>query len=63
MESCLAAVSSVHPGAVVAADFARYEGGPAVVLLVRGDNTSTVVAVGPGCGNGGADELAAVHAG
>jgi hypothetical protein len=59
---CLNAVRAAHPGTVVAADFARYEGNPAVILLIE-QGTSTVVAVGPDCGIAGADELAAVEVG
>jgi hypothetical protein len=61
LEQCLAAVTAIHPGDVVLADFARYEGRPAVVLLIRNGGRSTVVAVGPACGDGGPDELAAVE--
>jgi hypothetical protein len=63
LEQCLEAVRVVQPGVVLAGDFARYEGNPALILLVRDGNASTAVAVGPSCGVAGADELAAVDAG
>ncbi len=59
-EQCLAAVATIQSGEVVAADFAEYEGAPAVVFLIRSGSSSTVIAVGPDCGEGGADELAVV---
>lgn len=57
---CLAAVRLVHPGEVTAVDFARFNGEPALVVWVRQGNTSTVVAVGPSCGQPGADVLGSV---
>jgi hypothetical protein len=59
--ACLASVGLVHTGQVTLADYARYEGQPALVLVVVSGTTSTVVAVGSGCGGAGADELAAVN--
>jgi hypothetical protein len=46
---------------VAVVDFARFEGDPALIMVVRNGAVSTVVAVGPDCGNGGADELASVE--
>jgi hypothetical protein len=59
--ACVASVGLVHPGQVRLADYARYAGQPALVLVVVSGATSTVVAVGSGCGGAGADELAAVN--
>jgi hypothetical protein len=62
LDMCAAAVVASHGGKVLFADFARYEGEPAIVFLLREGTTSTVVAVGPNCGVSGAvDELAAVQ--
>jgi hypothetical protein len=60
LHECLTAVGQVYPGAVVAADFARFEGQPAMILVIRRSDTSTVVAVGPECGATGADVLASI---
>jgi hypothetical protein len=59
-DRCLAAVATLYPGTAVAADFASYQGTPAVILLIDAP-TSMVVAVGPKCGSPGADVLAAVE--
>jgi hypothetical protein len=59
--ACVASVGRVHTGQVTLADYARYDGQPALVLVVVSGKTSTVIAVGPGCGGAGADELAAVN--
>jgi hypothetical protein len=58
--ACVASVGLVHTGQVTVADYARFEGQPALVLVVVSGMKSTVIAVGPGCGGAGADELAAV---
>lgn len=57
---CLAALQSHHPGVVTIVDFARFEGEPAVVVVVRNNAATTVVALGAGCGTDGLDELASV---
>jgi hypothetical protein len=61
LAQCLAAVGVAYPGPVVAVDFARFEGVPAAILVVRQPDSSTVVAVGPDCGISGADILASVE--
>jgi hypothetical protein len=59
---CVAAVEGRYSGRVVAADFARYMGQPALVLLLQRADEPLVVAVGGDCGAAGADEMAAVAA-
>jgi hypothetical protein len=44
-------------------DYARFEGQPALMIVVRQAASSTIIAVGPDCGVLGADEKAAVPAG
>lgn len=61
LPACLNAVGSVHPGVVTSVEYARFEGEPALILLVRQNETSTVVAVGLDCGITGPDILAAVE--
>jgi len=56
LTACLAAIAQSHPGTVMVVDYARFEGAPAVVVLVQEGSTRTVVVVGDGCGVGGADE-------
>lgn len=61
-QACLAAVETRYAGQVTAADFARYEGQPALILLIQGPQGPLVVAVGDDCGRAGLDEKAAVLA-
>jgi hypothetical protein len=67
LESCLRAVNTQRPGVPVVVDYARFEGQPALVIVVRQENTPnttlTIVVVGPDCGRSGTDERAAVTAG
>lgn len=51
LNQCLRAVSTVHPGAARLADYARFDGSPALILVL---DKGTVVA-GPSCGQRGAD--------
>lgn len=60
LSACLSAVVQAHPGAPVSVEFARFDGQPALIILLRTNGASTVVAVGPDCGLAGADEKAAV---
>jgi len=57
LEACLGAVTRSQPGSVAVVDFARYEGRPAVVVLIRdgGPGSGVVVVVGPNCGATDAD--------
>ena len=59
LRDCLTAIGADHPGVPVLVDFANYEGKPALIVSVRNDRTTTVVAVGVNCGLAGADQLAA----
>jgi hypothetical protein len=61
LSACLDAIRAINPGSVVAVDYARFAGSPALVVLVEQGNTSTVVAVGPDCGRSGADQKAAAR--
>jgi hypothetical protein len=60
--ACTAAVVGDHGGRVTTVDFARFEGGPALVVVLVGAREaagrSLVVVVGPACGRdgSGADE-------
>jgi len=59
LRTCLDAIATAHPGVATAVDFARFDGAPALIVLVRtGQGGSTVVAVGPSCGVAGTDERA-----
>ncbi|HLT12432.1 MAG TPA: hypothetical protein VK028_16765 [Micromonosporaceae bacterium] len=62
LEACLAAINAIQPGQPVVVDFARYEGAPALVTLVRQTASSIVVVVGPDCGISDADMITAVPA-
>jgi hypothetical protein len=61
LQSCLNAIMATYPGTVTVVDFARFEGQPAVVVVLRDVQGSTVVAAGAECGQSGADELASVR--
>ena len=52
LEACLTAVGSVISGTPSVVDFARYQGAPALIILVRQPSASTVVVVGPDCAPG-----------
>jgi hypothetical protein len=60
LSACLAAIRVKYPGVPTLIDYARYEGRPALIVSVRADRSTTVVAVGGGCGVLGPDEIAAV---
>jgi hypothetical protein len=60
LAACLNAIRAKYPGVPTLIDYARYEGRPALVVSVRGSLSTTVVAVGGGCGVLGPDEIAAV---
>ena len=63
LAECLRAVAASHPGSAVLLDYARFEGQPALMIVVRQANSSTIIVVGPDCGVSGTDEKAAVPAG
>lgn len=58
LSACLTAIEAVHGGTVTTVDYARYEGGPALVATLVSPGLR--VAVGPDCGlpSSGAAELA-----
>ena len=58
LANCLTAIRSAHPGVPILIDYARYEGRPALIVSVRSNTSTTVVAVGPDCGLATADQLA-----
>jgi hypothetical protein len=65
MNACLVALTNAHPGTIERVDSARFNGSPALVVLILEASAGTpavarqlVVAVGPQCGTNGADELA-----
>lgn len=67
LDGCLHAVIHVHGGTVSTLDYARFEGGPALVVVLREPDqagTRRVVVAGPDCGQPGAgtDERYAVTA-
>jgi cell pole-organizing protein PopZ len=59
LSACLAQVTAVHPGMVIAVDYARYESQPAVIITIFRPTGRVVVAAGARCGAPGPDELAA----
>jgi anti-sigma factor RsiW len=61
LNACLAAVRATHPGIVKRVDFARFNGAPALVLLIEAGTDRVAVAVGPDCGTAGPDEIASRH--
>lgn len=54
---CLDAVRTSVPGTVTSVDFARFEGRPAVVMMVDTASGGLWFVAGPGCGENGPDEL------
>ncbi len=57
LRQCLAAVTTRHPGSTQVVDFARYQGNPALIILVAGAaGDRLVVVAGPACGGTGPDE-------
>ncbi|HEX6498496.1 MAG TPA: hypothetical protein VF054_05630 [Micromonosporaceae bacterium] len=60
LDGCLRAVVRMHGGAVGAVDYARFEGAPALVVVLRnaGGAGTRIVVAGPDCGQprAGADE-------
>lgn len=67
LDGCLAALIHAHGGTVSTLDYARFEGGPALVVVLReADQAGTrrIVVAGPDCGqpNAGPDERYTVTA-
>lgn len=57
LTSCFAAISTVLPGTVTGADFARFEGRPALIVTVDTATGGWWFVAGPQCGQPGPDEL------
>ncbi|MGH3715449.1 MAG: hypothetical protein ACRDT4_18600 [Micromonosporaceae bacterium] len=58
LQGCLDQVAAVHPGTVTMADYARFDGVPAVVIAISGTGAERkVVVVGAECGQSGTDEI------
>jgi hypothetical protein len=56
-EACLAAIVAEYGGTVTLVDYARFQGRPALVVVLtdaKGRSGSWIVVVGPSCGTGGA---------
>jgi hypothetical protein len=58
LANCLTAIRAAYPGVPILIDYARYEGRPALIVSVRSNTSTTVVAVGPDCGVATADQIA-----
>jgi hypothetical protein len=54
---CLAAIAALQPGDVRDVDFARFEGSPALIVVLTTDRGGRTVVAGPECGVAGADEV------
>lgn len=62
LKSCLDAIRAQQLGVPTLIDYARYEGAPALVVVLRqGAGASTVVVAGPDCGRKGADDRTAIR--
>lgn len=55
LAACLGAIRTLDPGTVRTVDYARFEGEPALIVAVQLGSESTVIAVGPDCGQSGPD--------
>lgn len=55
LRACLDAVVAAVGGTPVRAEFARYDGAPALVVILTRTGATSVAAVGPACGPGHAD--------
>jgi hypothetical protein len=63
LADCLRAVNRSYPGVAVVLDYARFDGLPALVIVIQQTGSSKVIAVGANCGVADTDEQAAVSAG
>ncbi|HWB35470.1 MAG TPA: hypothetical protein VHA75_05525, partial [Rugosimonospora sp.] len=50
LDTCLAAVVAAHPGTVEIVEYARFEGSPALIVLVADAAGTRTVVAGPDCG-------------
>jgi hypothetical protein len=62
LAECLKVIGGQYRGVVTAIDYAQYAGTPALVVVLRAANASTVLAVGKDCGLSGLDQKAAIDA-
>jgi anti-sigma factor RsiW len=60
LADCLRTVTARYPGTAVLLDYARFDGDPALIIVVRQGSAFMIVAVGSECGVAGTDEKAAV---
>jgi hypothetical protein len=60
LASCLGLVLGAYPGTATLVDYARFEGTPALVILIRQATGRVAVVAGPNCGAGDADVRAVV---
>ena len=63
LAECLRAVARSYPGVAVVLDYARFDGQPALMIVIQQVGSSKIIVVGPNCGVSGTDEKAAVSAG
>ncbi|HKT03370.1 MAG TPA: hypothetical protein VJT31_27890, partial [Rugosimonospora sp.] len=59
LRTCLDLVAAAHHGTPELVDYARYQGNPAIVVVLTGPGTGELVVVGPDCGlpGSGTDEI------
>jgi hypothetical protein len=62
LRTCLGQITASHPGVVVSVDYARYNGTPAVIVVVLQTHGAVAVAVGADCGLTGSAEIATATA-
>jgi hypothetical protein len=56
LRECLAAIVALHGGTPSVVDYARFQGRPALIVVLVGDSARWIVVAGPDCGIAGADE-------
>ena len=61
-QACLSQVTAEHAGVPTVVDYARYQGRPAMVVVLSDPGAGEVVVVGPDCGlpGSGTDQIYAV---
>jgi hypothetical protein len=57
LRDCLGAILAAHGGTAATVDYARFQGRPALIVVVATGNRNLVVVAGPACGINGAAEL------
>jgi len=53
LQACLAAITQRYGGPALIVDYARYQGAPALIVVVAAGETRRIVVAGPGCGLSG----------